>query len=144
MSAKSINDVLVAAAAMDTDDSLHLAHDLIVRAGQRTGITATKGLIMVAAVHKAIESDWEIRWSMTKLPLPTYAWAPPTESPKEPALQATRTILAALEAIEPAALTDDGEREAFRAAVAKSVQILNAGTLHAHGGVHYELQCAEA
>ncbi|MEA2912388.1 MAG: hypothetical protein QOJ15_4469 [Bradyrhizobium sp.] len=64
MSAKSIDDVLAAAAAMDRDDALHLARDLIVRAGRHTGITGSECLALTAAIAEAVKPDWEFqcRW----------------------------------------------------------------------------------
>jgi hypothetical protein len=56
VSAKSIDDVLAAAAAMDRDDALHLARDLIVRAGRHTGITGSECLALTAAIAEAVKA----------------------------------------------------------------------------------------
>ena len=63
MPAKSI-DVLAEAAAMDRDDALHLARDLIVRVGRHTRITGSECLVLTAAIAGAVEPDWEFqcRW----------------------------------------------------------------------------------
>lgn len=57
-------DVLAAAAAMDRDDALHLARDLIVRAGRSAGISMAECLPLTAALAGAVREECElnVRW----------------------------------------------------------------------------------